>query len=124
MRVTHAAICGSDLHLYHGMMPDTRIGHTFGHAIESATNYSSWLHGEAVGAGMLLAADMSQRLGWVGAADVTRIERATGQRVVRHVVDRMDRPARADLQGEPGIAGQARAQIVDRPVDRLGDLRR
>ncbi|WP_136036114.1 zinc-dependent alcohol dehydrogenase [Microbacterium sp. K35] len=33
VRVTHAAICGSDLHLYHGMMPDTRIGHTFGHEI-------------------------------------------------------------------------------------------
>src|SRR6195952_3872488 len=31
VRVTRAAICGSDLHLYHGMMPDTRIGHTFGH---------------------------------------------------------------------------------------------
>ena len=31
MRVTRAAICGSDLHLYHGMMPDTRLGHTFGH---------------------------------------------------------------------------------------------
>ncbi|WP_127784396.1 zinc-dependent alcohol dehydrogenase [Rhodococcus sp. X156] len=31
IRVTQAAICGSDLHLYHGMMPDTRIGHTFGH---------------------------------------------------------------------------------------------
>jgi len=51
------------------------LGHTFGHAIESATNYATWLHGEAVGAGMLLAADMSQRLGWVGAADVTRVER-------------------------------------------------
>ena len=51
------------------------LGHTFGHAIESATNYSVWLHGEAVGAGMLLAADMSQRLGWVSAADVTRVER-------------------------------------------------
>jgi 3-dehydroquinate synthase len=51
------------------------LGHTFGHAIESATNYSSWLHGEAVGAGMLLAADVSQRLGWVTAADVERIER-------------------------------------------------
>jgi 3-dehydroquinate synthase len=51
------------------------LGHTFGHAIESATNYSTWLHGEAVGAGMLLAADVSQRLGWVGAADVARIER-------------------------------------------------
>ncbi|GAA0621559.1 zinc-dependent alcohol dehydrogenase [Sporichthya brevicatena] len=31
VRVTSAAICGSDLHLYHGMMPDTRVGHTFGH---------------------------------------------------------------------------------------------
>ncbi len=51
------------------------LGHTFGHAIESATNYSSWLHGEAVGAGMLLAADMSQRLGWLDSADVARVER-------------------------------------------------
>jgi 3-dehydroquinate synthase len=50
------------------------LGHTFGHAIESATNYSAWLHGEAVGAGMLLAADMSRRLGWVTPADVERIE--------------------------------------------------
>ena len=51
------------------------LGHTFGHAIESATNYSSWLHGEAVGAGMLLAADMSQRLGWLESPDVARVER-------------------------------------------------
>jgi len=51
------------------------LGHTFGHAIESATNYSTWLHGEAVGAGMLLAADMSQRLGWLKASDVERVER-------------------------------------------------
>jgi 3-dehydroquinate synthase len=51
------------------------LGHTFGHAIESATNYSTWLHGEAVGAGMLLAADMSQRLGWVGGTDVQRLEK-------------------------------------------------
>jgi 3-dehydroquinate synthase len=50
------------------------LGHTFGHAIESATNYSKWLHGEAVGAGMLLAADMSKRLGWVSGADVERVE--------------------------------------------------
>jgi 3-dehydroquinate synthase len=51
------------------------LGHTFGHAIESATNYTTWLHGEAVGAGMLLAADMSERLGWVSARDVERVER-------------------------------------------------
>lgn len=31
IRVTMAAICGSDLHLYHGLIPDTRVGHTFGH---------------------------------------------------------------------------------------------
>lgn len=59
----------------HGDRALLNLGHTFGHAIESATNYSVWLHGEAVGAGMLLAADMSQRLGWVSAADVTRVER-------------------------------------------------
>ena len=51
------------------------LGHTFGHAIESATNYATWLHGEAVGAGMLLAADMSQRLGWLSNTDVERVER-------------------------------------------------
>jgi 3-dehydroquinate synthase len=50
------------------------LGHTFGHAIESATNYETWLHGEAVGAGMLLAADLSQRLGWVSGTDVARVE--------------------------------------------------
>jgi 3-dehydroquinate synthase len=54
------------------------LGHTFGHAIESATNYATWLHGEAVGAGMLLAADVSQRLGWVNSADVARVERVLG----------------------------------------------
>ncbi len=50
------------------------LGHTFGHAIESATNYSTWLHGEAVGAGMLLAADVSRRLGWASPAEVARVE--------------------------------------------------
>jgi 3-dehydroquinate synthase len=59
----------------HGERALLNLGHTFGHAIESATNYSGWLHGEAVGAGMLLAADMSQRLGWVSEEDVGRVER-------------------------------------------------
>lgn len=51
------------------------FGHTFGHAIEAATHYSAWLHGEAVAAGMLIAADMSRACGWLRAADVQRIER-------------------------------------------------
>jgi 3-dehydroquinate synthase len=41
------------------------LGHTFGHAIETGMGYGEWLHGEAVGAGMCLAADLSQRLGWL-----------------------------------------------------------
>ena len=39
------------------------LGHTFGHAVEAATGYGAWLHGEAVGLGMLMAADLSHRLG-------------------------------------------------------------
>jgi 3-dehydroquinate synthase len=49
------------------------LGHTFGHAIENACGYGEWLHGEAVAMGMLLAADMSQRLGYLAAADVARV---------------------------------------------------
>jgi len=43
------------------------FGHTFGHAIEAATNFDTFLHGEAVGFGMLLATDLSARLGLVEA---------------------------------------------------------
>jgi 3-dehydroquinate synthase len=49
------------------------LGHTFGHAIENAMGYGVWLHGEAVAAGTMLAADLSQRMGWLSAAEVTRI---------------------------------------------------
>jgi 3-dehydroquinate synthase len=49
------------------------LGHTFGHAIENAMGYGQWLHGEAVGVGMLLAADLSSRLGWIATADVERV---------------------------------------------------
>jgi 3-dehydroquinate synthase len=57
----------------HGQRALLNLGHTFGHAIETAAGYGEWLHGEAVGFGMLLAADMSQRLGWIDAADVARV---------------------------------------------------
>jgi 3-dehydroquinate synthase len=49
------------------------FGHTFGHAIESATHYATYLHGEAVGLGMLMAASLSRRLGWLDATDLARI---------------------------------------------------
>ena len=50
------------------------LGHTFGHAIEAATGYSAWLHGEAVGLGMLMAAHLSQRLSRLSARDCARVE--------------------------------------------------
>ena len=50
------------------------LGHTFGHAIENAMGYGVWLHGEAVAAGTIMAADLSHRLGWLGGEDVERIK--------------------------------------------------
>ncbi len=50
------------------------LGHTFGHAIETEMGYGQWLHGEAVACGMWLAADLSQRLGWLSTAEVQRVE--------------------------------------------------
>jgi len=49
------------------------LGHTFGHAIENAMGYGVWLHGEAVGAGTMMAADLSQRMGWLTVDEVKRI---------------------------------------------------
>jgi shikimate kinase/3-dehydroquinate synthase len=51
------------------------LGHTFGHAIESGMGYGNWLHGEGVAAGTVMAADLSQRLGWISAQDVARIRK-------------------------------------------------
>ena len=48
------------------------LGHTFGHAIESYLGYGAWLHGEAVATGMVMAADLSQRMGWISEVDVQR----------------------------------------------------
>ncbi len=63
-----------------GMRALLNLGHTFGHAIETGTGYGNWLHGEAVAAGMVMAADLSARHGWLSGADVARsralIERA------------------------------------------------
>jgi 3-dehydroquinate synthase len=51
------------------------LGHTFGHAIEAATGFGSWLHGEAVAAGMVMAAELSARAGLLGGSDAERIKR-------------------------------------------------
>ncbi|MES2530499.1 MAG: 3-dehydroquinate synthase [Pseudomonadota bacterium] len=58
-----------------GLRAILNFGHTFGHAIESGLGYGEWLHGEAVGCGMVMAAHLSQRLGGVDGAFVDRLTR-------------------------------------------------
>lgn len=69
------------------------LGHTFGHAVETATGYSHWLHGEAVAFGMLLAAWMSARMGWLASAEVERVRTLL---------------ARANLPTEPSLEFSAK----------------
>ena len=58
-----------------GLRAILNFGHTFGHAIESGLGYGEWLHGEAVGCGMVMAAHLSQRLGLVDVLFVARLTR-------------------------------------------------
>jgi 3-dehydroquinate synthase len=58
-----------------GLRAILNFGHTFGHAIESGLGYGEWLHGEAVGCGMVMAADLSERLGMIDAAWKDRVVR-------------------------------------------------
>ncbi|WP_179992176.1 MULTISPECIES: 3-dehydroquinate synthase [unclassified Acinetobacter] len=51
------------------------LGHTFGHAIESYLGYGEWLHGEAVATGMVMAADLSHRMGWISLEDLERTKK-------------------------------------------------
>jgi 3-dehydroquinate synthase len=61
------------------------LGHTFGHAIEAASHYTQWLHGEAIGAGLVIAAAMSHESGLMSAGEVDR---------VRKIVERTGLPVR------------------------------
>jgi 3-dehydroquinate synthase len=56
-----------------GLRAILNYGHTFGHAIEAGMGYGAWLHGEAVGTGMVMAADLSARLGLIDARTAQRI---------------------------------------------------
>ena len=58
-----------------GIREHLNLGHTFGHAIETGMGYGNWSHGEAVASGMVLAARLSQRLGYIDAASVNRIQK-------------------------------------------------
>jgi 3-dehydroquinate synthase len=69
-----AAIVGRD-EREHGERALLNLGHTFGHAFESATAYKEWLHGEAVGAGLAVAAALSSECGFMTGAEADRVQR-------------------------------------------------
>jgi len=56
-----------------GVRATLNLGHTFGHAIENGSGYGTWLHGEAVAIGTVMAATMSAKMGWIDTALVERI---------------------------------------------------
>ncbi len=87
-----AAIVGRD-ELEQGERALLNLGHTFGHALESATGYRAWLHGEAVAAGLVMAAQMSRACGLLAPQDADR---------VRSLVERAGLPTRI-----PGVAPAA-----------------
>ena len=67
-----AEVVGAD-ELESGDRALLNLGHTFGHAIESGMGYGVWLHGEAVAAGTVMAADLSCRMGWISKEELERV---------------------------------------------------
>jgi 3-dehydroquinate synthase len=111
-----AAVVGAD-EKEAGQRAILNYGHTFGHAIEAGLGYGQWLHGEAVGCGMVLAADLSARLGGIDPAFAQRL---------RALIARAGLPVRApDLGGERWLslmrldkkaeAGEIRFVLLDAP---------
>lgn len=86
-----AAVVAADEH-ERGMRALLNLGHTYGHAIETEMGYGNWLHGEAVAAGMVMAAHMSRRLGLLSIVDVERI---------KSLLVRADLPVRGPAQMAP-----------------------
>ena len=104
-----------------GLRAILNFGHTFGHAIEAGLGYGDWLHGEAVGCGMVMAAHLSQALGLVDEAFVLRLTRliaAAGLPVRGPVLDATDNAGRylalmrVDKKAE---AGAIRFVLIDGP---------
>ena len=104
-----------------GLRAILNFGHTFGHAIEAGMGYGNWLHGEGIGAGMVMAVELSHRLGLVDAAFVQRLRALiarAGLPVRGPVIDAQDNAGRyidwmrGDKKSE---AGEIRFVLIDGP---------
>jgi 3-dehydroquinate synthase len=92
------------------------LGHTFGHAIEALTGYTKWLHGEAVGCGLVLAADLSSRIGLLPREALAAVEsavRAAG--LPTRIAGLSARAATESMRGDKkSEAGSIRFVLLDR----------
>lgn len=103
-----------------GLRAILNFGHTFGHAIEAGMGYGQWLHGEAVGCGMVMAAELSQRLGLIDAALAARLKRLVqaaglpvqGPRLAADNASRYLELMRLDKKSE---AGEIKFVLIDPP---------
>jgi 3-dehydroquinate synthase len=104
-----------------GLRAILNFGHTFGHAIEAGMGYGKWLHGEAVGCGMVMAAELSRRLGLVDGAFVQRLKQLiqkAGLPVVGPKLSQQDNAGRylelmrVDKKAE---GGEIRFVVIDGP---------
>jgi 3-dehydroquinate synthase len=104
-----------------GLRAILNFGHTFGHAIEAGLGYGEWLHGEAVGCGMVMAAQLSQRLGLVDTAFVQRLTALiakAGLPTVGPVLDKADNAGRyIELMrlDKKSIGGEMRFVVIASP---------
>jgi 3-dehydroquinate synthase len=100
-----------------GLRAILNFGHTFGHAIEAGLGYGEWLHGEAVGCGMVMALQLSRRLGLLDEAFVERVTQLIARAGLPTVgpalgADRYLELMRVDKKAE---AGEIRFVVIDRP---------
>ena len=101
----------------HGRRALLNLGHTFGHAIEAAAGYGEWLHGEAVAAGMVMAADLSRRLGWLDGGDVERVSSLLARAGLPLAAPPIGAARALALMGmdKKVLAGRIRLVLVRRP---------
>jgi 3-dehydroquinate synthase len=95
-----------------GVRAILNLGHTFGHAIETASGYGNWLHGEAVAAGMVMAVDMSTRLGWLEPQDKRRAIALLEQFKLRLEPPRIGASHALDLMGMDKKVLEGRVRLV------------
>lgn len=92
------------------------LGHTFGHAIETGMGYGQWLHGEAVAAGTVMAAELSRRLGWLTEAEVGRVRDLMQRAGLPTIGPRMGADRYIDLMSHDKkvVAGRLRLVLFKR----------